>query len=307
MNMHGQQSLSSSGREGLSLVELLVVMAILAILGGLTVPALLTFLPADDLEGDTRELFTRLKFAQVHAISQHVDTAVVYALDNYLSPQFDPENDDPLREPVNDSITGGAYRVATAYAVVERIKDEDLANFIRSVASPLPGDADNAELYAPLDSEEGNFTEFDFTVSLLLEDLVTRASLYKSARPRYVTYTENEADPEAIYVNQLDTLGMSNVFVVLGYEEAEDAFEGELPPGSVTGVSIVPFPGHIFKQTGGMYVPYNAPERFTIHVAPKPNIDPEQRVENASVVTSPLVVRGIDLYRSTGRVRIVER
>lgn len=299
VNLHGKIRRRGHGREGLTLVELLVVMAILAILAGLTAPALLTFRPSDALEGATRELFTTLKFAQVHAASQRVETAIVYLLDNYTAIEADPGNEGELREPLQDSVSGAFQRIVTGYAAVERIKDEALAQYVRAITG-----VSQPVLFAPLDSERGNFQAFDASVALLLSPPTLFSDpYYRSGFPRYIPNTAAASNADPGYVNSLGALGMTDVYVVFGLEDARDARDrgvsaSAVAPGLVT---VAPFPGHRFKPTGGMTSAFNSPERFTVHVALRPTADPDARVRAGQ----ELVAKGIDLFKSTGRVRIV--
>ncbi len=71
-----------ASKTGFSLVELLIVLAIIAILAGISIPlfARSAFLQDSDLQNGSRELYAMLRAAKIYAVDHHVDTAVVYNL-----------------------------------------------------------------------------------------------------------------------------------------------------------------------------------------------------------------------------------
>jgi len=68
------------GSAGLTLMELLVVLAIIAVMAGVALPTLarLGLFSRSELQNGSRELFAALRAARVYAATYRVDTAVVY-------------------------------------------------------------------------------------------------------------------------------------------------------------------------------------------------------------------------------------
>lgn len=300
---------------GLSLVELLVVLAVLTLLAAISVPAFVRFRPQDEVNGARRELYTMLKHAQVHAVSQRVKTAVVYVLDNYTSPlsppanvppeawttRYDPANESPLAEPVTDSLSGDNVRVGVAYALVYEIKDGPFAGF-----------------FVPAEEFEGNFRAFPGRSALLFAEPTPglRPRYYDSTRPRFQP-TESDSARQDGYANRIQVLGMSTVPVLLlGRDERQEVIRQAQQAGatpSVEGLPVVQFPGHVFRPpSGSLFIDGGSTaERFTIHLALRPSEPVEDRFTDAGVLNqglSPQELRTLplQLYRSTGRVRVVE-
>lgn len=283
------------------MVELLVVLAVLALLAAISVPAFVRFRPQDEVNGARRELFTQLKHAQVYAVSQRVTTAVIYALDNYTSPLNDDGNEGPLAEPVTDSLSGDNVRVGVAYALVYQIKDGPFAGY-----------------FVPVEDFEGSFRAFPGRSALLFAEPTPglRPRYYDSTRPRFVPAEPDPARQDG-YVNRIQTLGMSAVPVLLlGRDERQviirDAQDAGVTPG-VEGLPVVQFPGHVFRPPSGSLVVDGGgtAERFTIHLALRPSEPVDDRFTDASaanqgLLPSELRTLPLQIYRSTGRVRVVE-
>ncbi len=78
--MHSSVRETRRGARGYSLVEVLVVMGIMAIMMGITIPAVMMFSQSDSDRG-AREVYTLLRAARVYASTYNVNTAVIYQLD----------------------------------------------------------------------------------------------------------------------------------------------------------------------------------------------------------------------------------
>lgn len=73
----GRATISSTGSRGLTLVELLVVMGIIGLMVGLSVPALSRYAAHVRLKAAVRQVTGLVSFARSMAISAHEDQAVV--------------------------------------------------------------------------------------------------------------------------------------------------------------------------------------------------------------------------------------
>lgn len=90
------------GRDGFSLVELLVVVVILGLLAGVTTISWRTIVPRTALNTDVRTLASRISTARSDAISRNSEFQIVYDLDRnryWIRPPYDSEgNYEPLEE-----------------------------------------------------------------------------------------------------------------------------------------------------------------------------------------------------------------
>lgn len=274
-----------SGRHrsaGLTLVELLVVLAIMAILGAVAVPTFMSLMPEDNLKIGSRQVYALLGTARVDAATYHRNAAVVYTLDNFVSAEDDPENDDPLAAPLTDTVTGQFVRTITYAAIMEQIPD-----------SALPAYAGK---YMPIEGETGNFKALANEVVILLNDPYTCDPYYLSARPRAATAPSTD-DPD--YVNNIDALGMR---IIEAYTQRFDPTDKDAAPGP-----SVRFLAHVFKPSGVLYTGTAAAERCTIHVALAPTAEVDDRLVDGAAAGTPNAefrTRPIQIFRSTGRIRV---
>ena len=70
---------SGGGAAGFSLVELIVVLAVIGILAGISIPVVRMF-SQNDLQRGVRPLTSMLRAARVYAATFNVNTAVVYEI-----------------------------------------------------------------------------------------------------------------------------------------------------------------------------------------------------------------------------------
>lgn len=110
---------------GFTIVELLVVMAIVAIIAGISIPLLArsAFLSESALQTASRELYAYLRAAKIYAVDHHVDTAVVYGLQRYPDPVL--ENPAPTLqaqgEPASMVVADGFFLARGLTSKEERI------------------------------------------------------------------------------------------------------------------------------------------------------------------------------------------
>ncbi len=313
-------------KPGFTMVELLVVMAVLAVLAIMAVPTFSRFgmFSQDDLQNTARTLHSLLRMAQIHATTYHVNTAVVYMLDNYRDPETDPDNTPGLAAPVIDSITGENVRVIVGAAVMYQ---------------PAAGHAGSCqECFVPVESAEGSFTFFPESTVVLLRDAAILANgnpliVYgdrhtapEDRRPRFNCEENSVQDPSnGMWHSGLSYLGMQDVQAIVAGPPVDPGAEGEEIP------VISSFPAHVFTPSGHLDVQTNCSgscsgyqcvktkERYVMLVAPSPSSAPEARLiqtekprmiiletndKGVNESVSNLVSIPIELFRASGRVRI---
>ena len=80
-------------RNGFSLIEMIVVMAIISVLAGITIPVYLSMQPSIRLNGAARQLMGDLMWARMQAISQNNEFRIIYK-DNRRYTILDDDNND---------------------------------------------------------------------------------------------------------------------------------------------------------------------------------------------------------------------
>jgi prepilin-type N-terminal cleavage/methylation domain-containing protein len=265
-------------RAGVSLVELIIVMAVIGLLAAISVPALanLGAFSRDELRSSSRELYSLLRAARIYATTHHVQTAVVYSLDNY-----DPVEND-LDTPARDSISGETVRYFTSVAMMYRI----------------PGSLSGAGNFRPVENEYGQFRRFPGDMTVMLRDVDSTTKYYSDTTTSLI----NTGAPA-----QLGTLGLRIIPVYL-------PGEGLLSGAAVPNLAATrPFAAHVFRPSGDMDTGA-ARERYEIYVAPPPTASADMRLREPkfNILFGPetngtnMVHIPLELFRSTGRVRIQE-
>jgi prepilin-type N-terminal cleavage/methylation domain-containing protein len=276
----------NSGNRGITLVELLVVISIIALLSSLSIPLFITMGGyARDDEKSARELTNLIRFARTHASTHRVRTAVVYSLDNYSTA------DNTIATPIFDSVTGEQVRVIDAAAVFYE----------------LPRTDPNAGTWVRLPGVEGEFRRFSGDIVLLMKDVSGREA--DPLRPLEIqtVYASDQARFNPAQGQELWRLGMENELSVCMADDLP------CPPQSQAF-----FPAHVFSVRGSLQVPVPpgggpAPERYTVHMGPMPDLHRADRLydaEHGFIRTDDnrlnLITVPIDLFRSTGRVQLAK-
>ena len=301
-------------RYGFTLVEILVVLSIFAILAAVSIPTFARYgvFSKNELQRSSLELHNLLKAARVHASTYRVDTAVVYMLDSYVSPEENPDNriDPATPAGVGDSLTGATLRVITGAAVMVKIQN---------------GESPYAGKFVPAPGELGSFVTFPGRMVVLLNSVDDRNGpaevYYRSARPRFDPNSDDPADvlpsglPKLLDIAKLGLRSVDVVDVVAVVEGREilNGLDDDGDDHIDEGLEVRPlgcFPAHIFKPTGGLDA--SDQERFTIHVTMWPEESVDNRLVNPEIpqFTIPgsgaqnLITVPIELYRTTGRIQI---
>lgn len=280
--------------KGFTLTELIVVLAIGTVIMALAVPgvARLGIFARDEMHTSAREIFSLLQAARVYASAHNVNTAVVYAMDNYVPRDVDAANTPGLREPLVDSFTQGNIRVLVAAAVMYELP---------SKSGVFKGN------YVPVAGDQGNFQPLQGEMVIPLElskrfgDNVREVStptgvLLSSDRPRL-----EPGDDMA----PLNEIGLSRINV---YPEGHGplALSG---PDTTEKAFTEPFLAHVFGKDGSLLLvdggasKSSGRERFTFYVAPAPNVPIANRYDD-DFATGHLLGIPLEIFKSSGRVRI---
>lgn len=268
---------------GVTLVELMVVMGILAIIGAAAIPTLAKLGAfSSDAKGDgARELQNMLKAARVYAATFRVDTAVYYT----LAEKDDAVSDDGT---VIDVIDG--FGLARALTDKER-REQRVA---LAAAWGLSGDGLETMLdraFFPVQGREG----------------ALRLMPYGACLPNPAPITNH--------------LGMQSINLYMDEDLDGNPFNEDLNLDGSAGDPAWPrvrrttpdfleydvaygFPAHVFRPTGEVLVGYGVPPRVVLEVSPSPDAPlDEQYVEYVSASdNNPVDPVPVQLYAATGRV-----
>ena len=288
----------SARRRGWSLIELLVVLAIISILGAISIPIMRSF-SKDDMRNGARTVYTMLRAARMYAMSYNVETAVVYELDNeFLS-----------GSPLEDSLRNTQVRTIRAAQVMYKLPD---AVGLRPLEWPGVniGSRENETVtwegtFVPAPISAGERVEFADGYSLLLEaptpeynpnapptqiyqDDLVGPSPPDLTDPNYVylMYRVKCTDPGALPLTPADIqaggqflanyhplldsgiwrLGMRPVYVFTG--TLMDYTEGEVADQQVY---VHPRMAHVFEPRGNL-MSSSSLERYTVLFGPSPDM-----------------------------------
>jgi len=298
-----------SGRKGFSLIELLVVLAIISILGAISVPIVRSF-SRDDMRNGARTVYTMLRAARMYAMSYNVETAVVYELDDqFLS-----------GSPMEDSLRNIPVRCIRAAQVMYRLPDEFglmPSHELALAVNPAYLDVNTEVIpwqgtFVPAPITAGQKVEFAQGYSLLLEKPTPEYN--PNGPPQRVYDADNPAvnlvsRPKTIHGSGLylslyhpvldkgiRQLGMTPVYVYTGTinfedqdelvdEKAAEILRARMEPiTSISlsseeplGLGVHPRMAHVFEPRGNLKVAGEA-ERFTILFGPSPDTFPAERI-----------------------------
>lgn len=291
-------------RSAFTLVELLVVLAIIAILTATAIPAMrqLGIIGRNAVDMSSRELLTMLKAARIYAGTHNVDTAVVYAINEL------PDIDTP------DATD--AVEFMDAVGILRRVRDAELPYFdagidqhVDELVQSRQVDAGDApalrlDLKAHLRSSETGdmnaFTPIRGGVAILepLMDgavIATYSGTFPPNPPVVVQAVEAWAEGRA---------GMCAVHIV---DENGARIEPRKPtlayaPPSATQGNC--YPAHVFKPSGVLQTPGTEVSRFLVSVIPSPDSAQDERfyLDPATNTQRPVPPAQVQIYSATGRI-----
>ena len=321
----GQYRWRQGSPAGLTLVELLVVLAILGLMAGVAIPSLarMGLFSSDDVGSGSRELFALMRAAKVHAATYRVDTAIAYGV--------------VLKQ---DSVTGQAVESINAAAMVYRLPDAVRDRCVEIDTGPDPVGPDpmpprntDIEVFTPVKNELGGaiFKEFPRNAAIHAELL-----LPDGAAPEVTASSGLRKTVRAVRVYEIDQIGMKNnkpiyqtrLIAPLRLDEADTALLGSLPlwlqylaalpvgkkyleyqpdatdPPLNTTWKDFRFPAHVFTPSGRIEFPVVV-ERAPLLFGFSPDAAPEERyVDPSAPVRVERNNMAIELYRATGRVKL---
>lgn len=280
--MHGEYRES---RAGFTLVEILVVLAIVALVSAIAIPGLakLGAFSRDEFKRSVSELDSLLRAAQIYSTTYNVETAVAYNMDNFSPTETDSAPMEPVTNPIIDSLSGNPVRQIEAAAMLYKVP---------SGKGPLSGQFVAAP--GPL----GEFRSFPNGMSLMLNN--------PEEPPFRPFYFE---------------LGASN-YVLGAAEDCICSLGMNLITANFADAGPYRFMAHVFKPAGRVSVktfgtsasslPCDCNgERFALYVAPSADRPLDERLvfpEQASLVDTSgkpnLMYRKLYIHKSTARVRV---
>jgi len=89
-----QRNLNIHTQKGFSLIEIIIVMAIIGALAGTAIPVYIGMRPSIKLSGATRQIMGDLMWARMQAISQNNEFKISFLADNYRYTILDDDDND---------------------------------------------------------------------------------------------------------------------------------------------------------------------------------------------------------------------
>lgn len=287
----------SRSSRGATLMEILTVVTIVVLMAAIAVPMMMRagFLSTDRRAGAARELYAFLRAARVYSATYNATTAVVYAgpgdlaLSTVLAPVAGAQK--LYVYPVRDEALARDRYCAGGMFMARRLTREEFNVLGDQINNALPEQAqiDYSDCYMALNSRNGN----------LVPMAKGTVAYFESGMPGgAIPDLKEDCGLTGVVVLDVDTGGGNMEWIAVDWVKA----------GGASLVDTEHAWAHIFKPSGEIAAS-TGKERYEFCVGLRPDANADDRFVDANRPAAALeeILLPIELYRSTGRVKIAER